>query len=251
MQISYFLSWHAGASETPVPPIDAEAVLECLRDWARDVTALTRYVVHTRSVASDPYGDDVDGPVMVLQCYFDDALALDIALAANGAFARLLQHAALRHLTEVDGCKLFQQAMLTRRYALPCGDEAAHETTRCTYLVAYEKGTASTDGFDTWLADYLTHHVPLLKSFPGLRELEVYTPIHWTSALPYPRAQAAQRNKVVFDDAPALTGALHSPVRHALREHAMRAPSLGGGSTHYPMTSRTFQLKPTAGKETT
>ncbi|MFM0606714.1 hypothetical protein PQR05_19485 [Paraburkholderia sediminicola] len=76
---------------------------------------------------------------------------------------------------------------------------------------------------------------------------------YWTSALHYLRAQAAQRNKVVFDDSAALTRALHSPVRHALREHLLRALSLGGNSTHYPMTSRSLQLplQPAKDRETT
>ncbi|MGQ7933780.1 hypothetical protein [Paraburkholderia sp. D1E] len=76
---------------------------------------------------------------------------------------------------------------------------------------------------------------------------------HWPGALSYPRARAAQRNKVVFDDRAALTRALHSPVRHALREHSLHAPSLGGNSTHYPMTSRSLQLplQPAKDRETT
>ncbi|MFM0637518.1 hypothetical protein PQQ63_12525 [Paraburkholderia metrosideri] len=81
---------------------------------------------------------------------------------------------------------------------------------------------------------------------------------YWTSALHYLRAQAAQRNKVVFDDSAALTRVLHSPVRHALREHllralSLRALSLGGNSTHYPMTSRSLQLplQPAKDRETT
>ncbi|MFM0153919.1 hypothetical protein [Paraburkholderia sediminicola] len=91
---------------------------------------------------------------------------------------------------------------------------------------------------------------------------------YWTSALHYLRAQAAQRNKVVFDDRAALTRALHSPVRHALREHSLHAPSLSGNSTHYPMlhapslsgnsthypmTSRSLQLplQPVKDRETT
>ncbi|MFL9950960.1 ethyl tert-butyl ether degradation protein EthD [Paraburkholderia agricolaris] len=240
MQISYFLLWHASSARPPV--LDVEAAYRCLHAWSRDVPQLTRFVLHTRGAASDPYGDDVGGPALVLQCYFDNPVALDLALAGNGAFERLLQHGVFRDLQEVSACEVSQQAMLVRRYTPPAG-EAPCETQRCTYLVAYERGTASSAGFDAWLADYLTHHVPLLQAFPGLLELEVYTPIHWPSALPFPRAQAVQRNKVVFADSAALTDALHSPVRHALREHSRHAPSLSGDSTHYPMTSRSLQLQ--------
>ncbi|MFM0733988.1 ethyl tert-butyl ether degradation protein EthD [Paraburkholderia sediminicola] len=250
MQISYFLLWHASGARHPA--FDVEAAARCLRAWSRDVPQLTRYILHIRGAANDPRGDDVGGPTLVLQCYFDDTVALDLALASNGAFERLLQHDVFRDLQEAAACDVSQQAMLVRCYTPPAR-EVEHETHRCTYLVAYERGTASSAGYDAWLADYLTHHVPLLQSFPGLLELEVYTPIHWPSALPYPRARAAQRNKVVFDDSAALTHALHSPVRQALREHSLHTPSLGGDSTHYPMTSRSWQLalQPARSRETT
>lgn len=248
MQISYFLLWQASAARPPV--LDVEAAYRCLRAWSRDVPHLSRYVLHIPGAGSDPYGDDVDGPALVLQCYFDNPVALDLALAGDGAFERLLQNDVFRDLQEASACEVSQQAMLVRRYTPPA-DEAPCETQRCTYLVAYERGAASSTGFDAWLADYLTHHVPLLQAFPGLLELEVYTPVHWPSALPFARAQAAQRNKVVFADSAALNDALHSPVRHALREHSRRAPSLGGSSTHFPMTSRSLQLRPVNDRETT
>ena len=84
MQISYFLLWHARSGREPAFDVDV-ASYQCLRAWSSDVPQLTRYVLHTRSATSDPYGDDVGGPALVLQCYFDNPVALDFALASNGA----------------------------------------------------------------------------------------------------------------------------------------------------------------------
>lgn len=150
MQISYFLLWHARSGREPA--FDVDVAYQCLRAWSSDVPQLTRYVLHTRSATSDPYGDDVGGPARVLQCYFDNPVALDFALASNGAFERLLQHDVFRDLQEAAACEVSQQAMLVRCYT-SAAREVAHETRRCTYLVAYERGTASSAGYDAWLAD--------------------------------------------------------------------------------------------------
>ena len=56
-----------------------------------------------------------------------------------------------------------------------------------------------------------------MRRLPGIRELEIYTRIDWISALPWPRLEYIQRNKVVFDDAAALAAALQSPIRSAMR----------------------------------
>jgi hypothetical protein len=46
------------------------------------------------------------------------------------------------------------------------------------------------------------------------------------------------RNKVVFDDADALTAALNSPVRHDMRADYLRFPAFSGTVTHFPMATR-------------
>jgi hypothetical protein len=81
--------------------------------------------------------------------------------------------------------------------------------------------------------------VPMAR-FPGIREIEIYTRIDWVSALPWRRADCMQRNKVVFDDAAALTAALNSPVRHEMRADYHKLPPFEGSVSHYPMATLTL-----------
>jgi hypothetical protein len=77
-----------------------------------------------------------------------------------------------------------------------------------------------------------------MARFPGIREVEVGTRIDWCGFLPWPRTDAMLRNKVVFDDANALTAALNSPVRHDMRADYLRFPAFSGTVTHFPMATR-------------
>ena len=77
-----------------------------------------------------------------------------------------------------------------------------------------------------------------ISRLPGVREVELYTPLDWPSALPWRRARHFQRNKVVFDDAAALTAALHSPIRHEMRADFHRFPRFHGRVVHHPMATR-------------
>jgi hypothetical protein len=47
-----------------------------------------------------------------------------------------------------------------------------------------------------------------------------------------------QRNKVAFDSAAALTAALNSPERRAMRADYAQLPHFSGAVTHYPMSTR-------------
>ncbi len=105
----------------------------------------------------------------------------------------------------------------------------------CTYLVHYP-GPA--EDLNAWLSHYIAHHPPIMARFPGIREIEICTRLDWCDALPWPRVEAMQRNKVVFDDATALTAALNSPVRHEMRADFARFPAYRGGNLHYPMATR-------------
>jgi hypothetical protein len=129
-----------------------------------------------------------------------------------------------------------QQAMLARSFAVPdtmfrTRDGARH----CTYLVAYE-GTA--EDLPAWLSHYLAHHAAIMARFPGIRQVEVCTRIDWCGGLPWPRVDHMQRNKVVFDDAAALTAALNSPVRHEMRADFGKFPPFTGPVSHFPMATR-------------
>jgi hypothetical protein len=194
----------------------------------RGVPGLARALVHTPAHAHDPHLDDGVPPQLALQLYFDSLLALEAAAGRAGGLH------ALAALPALAGAEAEHQAMAVRAYPVP-GVAASAAGSGCTYLVAYE-GPAEDP--HAWHGDYLAHHPPLMTRLPGIRALEVYTPVDCVSHLPWVRATCMQRNKVVFDSPAALTAALASPVRHEMRAHFRALPRFSGGVTHFPMSTR-------------
>ena len=232
MLISYFALFDAAARPAMrVSDDDLARVIAIARTTPRLVKAL----VYTPEVTRDPYLDDGPAPPLGLQLYFDDIAHLEAALARDGALRAL---AAPDALPSLDGATVTQQAMLTRRFPVP---DARFRTRpgalACTYLVNYP-GDAEDVG--AWLAHYIAHHPPIMARFPGIREIEIYTRLDWCGCLPWRRVDHMQRNKVVFDDAAALTAALNSPVRHEMRADFERFPPYAGGSVHHPLATRTI-----------
>ncbi|SAL51286.1 EthD protein [Caballeronia cordobensis] len=167
-----------------------------------------------------------DAPSCVIQLYFDELAALEAGARLNGPIHRTLREPLIAG-------RFTQQVMAVRALA-PHAPPNQARLERCTYLVAYE-GPA--EDFDAWLAHYLQHHAPLMSTLPALRELEIYTRIDCTSGLPCARADAMQRNKVVFDDASALADALASPVRESMRRDFHTLPPYQGATPHFAMRS--------------
>ncbi|MFO1361995.1 MAG: hypothetical protein U1F45_05885 [Burkholderiales bacterium] len=81
-----------------------------------------------------------------------------------------------------------------------------------------------------------------MARLPGLRELELHTPVESVCHLPWARATCMQRNKVAFDSPAALSAALASPLRHEMRAHYKALPRFAGGVTHYPMSTRALAV---------
>ena len=177
------------------------------------------------SMARDPYLDDGAPPELVVQAYFDSLVALEAAAAEQS----LPQ-------CEAQGFSV---------HAFPVPDPKVRKDPCCTYLVAYE-GPA--DDAEAWHAEYLAHHPRLMATLPGIRALEVYRPVEWRAPPGWQRERFLQRNKVVFDDAEALSAALASPVRAEMRAHFAKLPPYRGRVTHYPMTTTPLATRIT-GKE--
>jgi uncharacterized protein (TIGR02118 family) len=172
-----------------------------------------RALRYTPDRAHDPYLDDGAAPKDVAQMYFDTLRDLE---AAAG---RLRGDAA--------------EAMEVHRFAV--AQPWSHPPPRwCTYLVAYE-GPAVDEA--AWLSNYLAHHPPLIAKLPGIRELEIYTPIEWHCPQHLRCVRHLQRNKVAFDSRRALEAALASPVRIEMRADFARFPAYSGRVTHYAMTT--------------
>ncbi|GJH17655.1 ethyl tert-butyl ether degradation protein EthD [Caballeronia novacaledonica] len=167
-----------------------------------------------------------DVPSCVLQLYFDELAALEAAARLDGPI-----HRALR---EPLTAGRFTQQVMAVRALTPHAPSTLARFQGCTYLVEYE-GPA--EDFNIWLAHYLQHHAPLMSTLPELRELEIYTRIDCSIGLPCARANAMQRNKVVFDDASALADALASPVRESMRRDFHTLPPYQGGTPHFAMGS--------------
>ena len=191
---------------------------------------LARGLIHTPARTHDPYLDDGRPPALAVQLYFAELGALDAALARDGHLRAL---AAADALPSVRGAAVTQQAMEARAFPVadPCGGAA------CSYLVAYEGAAVDQNA---WIAHYVEHHTAIMARFPGIRAVEVCTRIDWCGFLPWPRVDAMLRNKVVFDDADALTAALNSPVRHEMRADFRRFPAFTGTVTHFPMATRSL-----------
>jgi hypothetical protein len=196
----------------------------------RGVPGLGRALVHTPARAHDPLLDDGAPPQLALQLYFDRLLDLEAAAGREGRLHALAETGALPTLARAE---VEHQVMAVRAYPVP--DAGRPAGPRCTYLVAYD-GPAEDP--HAWLDDYLAHHTPLMARLPGVRELEVCTPVHCVSHLPWGRATCMQRNKVVFDSPAALTSALDSPLRHEMRTHFKSLPRFSGRVTHFPMSTR-------------
>ncbi|HKQ27877.1 MAG TPA: EthD family reductase [Burkholderiales bacterium] len=177
-------------------------------------TGMKRAHIYTPQRVNDPFIDDGAPPPLVLQLYFDELPVLEKACA--GPLQEFETGAA--------------QAMTVRRFPLPNPGQPG-----CTYLVAYE-GPAEDE--HAWHSHYLAHHPPLMARLPGIRELEVYTPLQWIAPLSWQRANCMQRNKVAFDSAEALTAALRSPVRHEMRADFHSLPAFSGAVTHFAMATR-------------
>jgi len=138
---------------------------------------------------------------------------------------------ALRALVPLlAGAEVTQQAMLARPFPVPAPQPLPDE--HCTYLVAYD-GPA--EDVTSWLGHYIAHHPPIMARFPAIRAIEIYTRLDVAAALPFPRADCMQRNKVVFDSPAALTAALNSPVRIEMRADYAQLPKFSGAVTHFPM----------------
>ena len=227
MSIAYFLTFQGTGQ--PMSENDRIRVVNIVRSTPK----LQRGLVFTPQETSDPYLKDDPPPQLALELYFAEIADLEAVLAPAGHLQPLAAPNALPSLAKG---AVTQQAMLARffpvpdpRFQTPPGDLP------CTYLVHYP---GHAEDLNVWLAYYIEHHPRLMARFPGIREIEVCTRIDWCGFLPWPRVNHMQRNKVVFDNAAALTAALNSPVRHEMRKDFATFPPFAGRVTHYPMLTR-------------
>jgi uncharacterized protein (TIGR02118 family) len=223
-----FLTFYARDAAARASDADVARAAEIVKA----IPGLKRGLVMTPEAAADPFVEYPPPPQLAFQLYFAEIAALEAAAGPTGALQPLGRGA----LPSVDMSGASQQAMLVRAYEVP---DPVFRTPRgkpfCSDIIHYP---GKAEDLNAWLAFYFTSHVPLMKKLPGLRELELYTRIDWVSALPWPKAEHMQRNKVVFDDPAAMRAAFESPVRAEMRQDFLRFPSFTEGNRHNPMATR-------------
>lgn len=202
----------------------------------RSARCLLKALVHTPASTSDPYVKDGPAPSLVLQLYFAELPELEATLSRAGDLGVLTSQDEFPALANAE---VGQQAMLVRPFTVSEPDfKTARGEPYCTYLVSYE---GEADDLNAWHAHYLGNHIKHMATFPGIRELEVYTRLDWVSALPWARFNFMQRNKVAFDSRDALQNALNSPVRHEMRADFKTFPRFTGPNNHYAMATRVLE----------
>ena len=184
-----------------------------------------RIMTPDRTPADQPFAKDGSGPDLALQLYFDDPAAAQAALRADSALA------GLPLLQDLPAESVTHELMTARGF--PTGASPPADPF-LTFLVSY-RGPAENP--QTWLDHYDDHHPPIMVRFPGIREVETYRPMEWTTELPFARAASLQRNKVVFASLADLIAALASPVMAEMRADMAQFPPFTAGNTHFPMTT--------------
>jgi len=223
MSLALFLTFRHPAAQADAAELAAAKLL------AAGLPGLADGLVMTPAATRDPYLDDGRPPPLVLQLGFQAIEHLEAAL--RGPAQRIA-----KAVPSLAGAEIGEQAMLTRRFPVPDPKPGS-----CAYLVSYE---GEAEDANAWLSHYIAHHAPIMARFPGIRAIEIQTRVDWCSPTAWTRDAALQRNKVVFDDAAALTAALNSPVRHEMRTDFARFPPFHGHNTHYPMHVDTLAPAP-------
>ena len=224
MSVTWYCFFQHGDSTRSLGDADRRMVVDAVRSSPQFRTAY----VHTPAPAPHPQVADHVAPMLALEIEFANVTDCETALRQDASLQRLADSSLVRSLA---GAEMSQQAMLRRAYAVadPASDVA---TSVCSYLVHYP-GPAEDE--QAWLDHYIVTHAALITALPGVRAVTVDTPAVAVSKLPFRSASALLRNKVVFDSVQALSIALSSPARNALRADVASFPPYSGGSVHIPM----------------
>jgi hypothetical protein len=226
-------SWFAffRAAANPQPDI-AEWELDAIATALRGIAGVREARLFTPAPPGTvhPFPDDEPAPMLALQLHFASIAELEASLTPDGALALVAARTSLRQAA------IGHQAMVARPFPVPDRQPRTPVGERpCSYLVHYP---GAAEDLVAWHRHYLRHHPPLMAQFPGVREIEIYSRLDWVSALPWPRLDAFQRNKLVFDTPAALGAGLMSSTIRDMRADFRRFPAFTGGNVHYPMTTR-------------
>ncbi|QQX86038.1 hypothetical protein JJQ59_09145 [Cupriavidus necator] len=232
MQFSYLVTFESPDATLRISAADFSQVADIVKATPK----LRRARLYTPEVAKDYYTEDGPSPPFAMQLDFDTLAALEATIAAEGH----LQALARLPLPSLAGCTVTQQVMARRPFPVDDPVLAVEEgNVPCSFLVHYP---GHAEDFDAWLNYYLAHHPQIMRFFPGIREIEIFTRVDWIDAMPWQRMHYMQRNKQVFDSAAAITAAMNSPARHQMRADFEKFPRFHGSNVHFPMATHTFNF---------
>jgi hypothetical protein len=233
--ISLFMTFSDSTGERRVRPAEANAIADLVGSIP-DMTEALLFTPLEQSV-DHPYKADGAGPAFALQLRFPDLFACEAAMDRGGILAGLATGAGLPGLTGLD---VTHQVMLTRAFPVDVAEHPVEATNPCSYLVHYP-GPA--EDMNAWNLHYLQHHPSIMRTFPNVRQIEIYTRIDWVDRLPSQRVEHMQRNKLVFDSPEALAHALGSDVIKQMRADFVKFPPFAGGNRHFPMLTRVVRAR--------
>lgn len=213
--------------------IVSQADVDTVAELIALTPGLTCANIYTPQTAQDLFNPQEEAPVFGVQLYFDELSGLEDAVAPSGYLQGLADPSLL---TSIQGARATQQAMYVRHF--PVDDatlDIAKNGNPCSYVVHYP-GPAQ--DLNIWMHHYISHHPQVMRQFPGIRGIEILSRVDWTGFLPWERANHMQRNRVMFDSRAALTAALQSPARIAMREDFKTFPPFDGGNSHFPMATK-------------
>ncbi len=226
MSFVHFISVQSSDASARLAP----ASIEQIKKIVRATPELNRALFFLPTKARDYYTDDGASPCLALQLYYENIEALEKPICARGSLQAL---ADAKLWSEIPDLCITHQAMTARDYTLRKAQSVSNTAeTLCSYLVHYP---GQAEDFNVWLNFYLDHHPQILRTFEGLREIEVYTRVDWRDTIGWERVEYMQRNRLIFDSTQALEAALNSSVRHKSRADFEQFPPFTGSNIHYPM----------------
>lgn len=234
MTLTLTLYWHWPAT-SGLAALDRDS-LQRLREVIATIPELIEAQILTPASVEDPYVKDDLSPPLGLHLTFLRIDALEAACSRSGPLQRLCGPGVL---TGLDPSCAEAQAFLLRDFEV---DVSHHEgvpaLAPCSFVVHY---TGPAPDPTAWQAAYIERRPAIMRRMPGIRAIEILTPIDWLNGLPIPTARHLLRNRVLFDSPAALTAALQSPIRRDLRKDAELMPEVFGTNRHVAMMTETIR----------
>ncbi len=229
MHVAYYVIYRHPDAAARISKSDYDAIVELIKATPK----IKRAHIYTPEKAKDIYTDDPPSPIFGMQLDFNSLEDLEAAIDADGHLQKLANGA----WASLAPCAVEQQAMNCRPFpVIDAKYQVKADDLPCSYLVHYP-GAAK--DFGEWINYYLTHHPQIMKDFPKIREIEIFTRVDWLDAMPssWERVYYMQRNKQIFDSAADLEAAIQSPVRHTMRADFEKFPEFSGSNLHAPMAT--------------